>query len=160
MPDDQYPPPNDPPPHHPPGQPPPQAPPNQPPPSHYPPNSYPPPAWPPAPGGYYPPPGGYYPPQAPPVNATLILVFGIIGIVFTFACGIGGVFGIVAWIMGNSALKTLDQVGDPLNQRGTVNAGRICGIAGAILMVLGILFYAVFIGIGIFEAAHDHSKGV
>jgi len=115
----------------------------------------PPPSWP-------PPPDGYYAPVllVPPVNATLILVFGILGIVTSLVCGIGGVFGIVAWVMGNSALQTLDRIGDPMSQRGTVNAGRICGIVGATLMALGILVYAGFIGYGIYTAAHDHSNGV
>ena len=159
MPDDEYPqpnnpPPNNPPPGYPPNPPPPSAQPGQPPPNYYPPPGYPPPAWPPPPGGYYPPPGGYYPPQAPPVNATLILVFGILGIVFTFACGFGGVFGIVAWIMGNSALQTLHQIGDPLNQRGTVNAGRICGIVGTILMALGVVFFVAMMALGFYSEKH------
>ena len=148
MPDNEYPPPSgDPLP--PPGPPPPY----QPPPNYYPPNSGPP-VWPPPPGGYYAPPGGYYPPQAPPVNATLILIFGILGVVFTFVCGFGGLFGIAAWIMGNSALQTLDGVGDPLNQRGTVNAGRICGIVGAILMALGIVFFVAMLALGFYSEKH------
>ena len=141
MPDDQYPPSDQQPPYQPPGQPPPPC--GQQP------------TWPPPPGGYYAP-----VPQAPPVNATLILVFGILGIVLALSCGVGGVFGVVAWIMGNSALQTLDRIGDPMTQRGTVNAGRICGIVGVVLMALGILLYAGFIGYGIYAAAHDHSNGV
>lgn len=133
MPDDQYPPPDQPPP--------------GPPPYPYQPQS-----WPPPPGGYY------VPPPAPPVNASLILIFGILGIVLSLSCGIGGIFGIAAWVMGNGALQTLDRVGDPMNQRGTVNAGRICGIVGAVLMALGILLYGGFIGYGIYAAAHDPSS--
>ncbi len=120
-----------------------------------PPYRYQPQSWPPPPGGYYAP-----VPQVPPVNATLILVFGILGIVTTLVCGVGGVFGIVAWVMGNSALQTLDRFGDPMSQRGTVNAGRICGIVGAALMALGLLLYGGFIGYVIYAAAYDHSNGV
>lgn len=148
MPDDQYPPSDQPPQNPPYGQPPPAYGRPQPPPPYGQP-----PAWPPPPGGYYAP-----IPQAPPVNATLILVFGILGIVAALGCGIGGVFGIVAWVMGNSALQTLDQIGDPMSQRGTVNAGRICGIIGAVLMVLGILGYACFVGYAIYAGVHAPSS--
>ncbi len=101
-----------------------------------------------------PPPGGYYPPQLPPVNATLILVFGILGIVLAVGCGIGGVFGIVAWIMGNGALQTLDTIGDPLNQRGSVQAGRICGIVGTGLMALVIVGFIALMALGFYSEMH------
>ncbi len=135
MPNDQYPPSDQPPQNSPYGQPPPPY--------------QPPPAWPPPPGGYYAP-----VPQMPPVNATLILVFGILGIVTTLVCGVGGVFGVVAWIMGNGALQTLTQVGDPLNQRGTVNAGRICGMVSAGLMALGVLFFVGMMVLGVYSDKH------
>ena len=126
-------------------------PPNQPPPPNpYPPPGYPPLSWPPPPGGYSAP----LPPQAPPVNATLILVFGILGIVLSLTCGIGGVFGILAWVMGNGALQTLTQIGDPLNQRGMVNAGRICGMVSAGLMALGILFFVGMMVLGFLSEKH------
>lgn len=125
-------------------------------PLYYPPPNYPPPPqqWPPQPQPY-----GNYPGYAPvpPVNSTLILVFGIISIVFTLICGFGGIFGIVAWIMGNGALKTLAQVGDPMAQRSTVNAGRICGIIGTILMALGVILYAayfIFLAVGGLGSSH------
>ena len=64
-------------------------------------------------------------------NATLILVLGILSIVL---CPI---MGPVAWIMGNKALAEIDSgAGDP-SQRGLVNAGRICGIVGTVLIVVG-----------------------
>jgi len=126
-----------------------QEPQGEPPPLYYPPPDYgPPPAaqqWPPPPQPYgnYP---GYAP--APPVNSTLILVFGILGIVLTFGCLIGGVFGPIAWVMGNNALATLNRVGDPMNQRSTVNAGRICGIVGTVFFALYLLAtvgYVIFL---------------
>jgi hypothetical protein len=142
-------------------QPPPAPPPAAAPPTdqplYYPPPNYPPPnpQWPPQPQPYgnYP---GYAP--APPVNSTLVLVFGILGIIFTLICGFGGVFGIAAWIMGNSALATLDRVGDPMNQRSTVNAGRICGIVGTVLMILSIVAFVAIMVIGIVSDSH-HAGG-
>ena len=113
-------------------------------------------AWPPPPGGYYAAPGGYYPP--PSVNATLILVFGILGIVLAVACGIGGVFGVTAWIMGNSALRTLDTAGDPLDQRGTVQAGRICGIVATVLTALVVVAFIALMALGFY--AEKHPSGV
>ena len=139
MPDEEY-------------QPPPYS--QPPPPQATPPGYNAPPAWPPPPGGYYPALGGYYPPQVPPVNATLILVFGIMGIVFGLTCGLGGFFGIAAWVMGNSALQTLESVGDPLNQRGTVQAGRICGMVGTVLIALVIIFSVTVMAISFYSEKH------
>ncbi|MDQ3813317.1 MAG: hypothetical protein M3347_05140, partial [Armatimonadota bacterium] len=77
------------------------------------------------------------------VNGTLILIFGILGLI---CCGF---LAPVAWIMGNSALQTIDAgQGDP-SQRQMVVIGRILGIIGSVLLVLGFLFYvAMFIFIG------------
>jgi uncharacterized membrane protein len=67
-------------------------------------------------------------------NATLILVLGILSIVCI------PLLGPVAWIMGNNALKELDQgFGDP-NARGLVVAGRILGIIGTVLLVLSCVY--------------------
>ncbi|GIV06064.1 MAG: hypothetical protein KatS3mg016_1639 [Fimbriimonadales bacterium] len=67
-------------------------------------------------------------------NATLILVLGILSIVCL------PILGPVAWIMGNNALKELDQgFGDP-NARGLVVAGRILGIIGTVLLILGCIY--------------------
>ena len=85
------------------------------------------------------------PPSASsPVNGTLILVLGIL----SFFC-FGIILGPVAWVMGNGALQTLDQYGDPASQRGTVSAGRICGIIGTVLSILGIIGYIVLLALGL-----------
>ena len=93
------------------------------------------------------------PPSAvSPVNGTLILILGILSIVLG---GCGVVLGPIAWVMGNNGLKTLDQFGDPMNQRGTTNGGRICGIVGTILSAVGIVLYVVFVVIlGVAGATH------
>ena len=88
------------------------------------------------------------PPAASPVNGTLILVLGILSF---FLAGL--ILGPVAWIMGNNGLKTLDQYGDPLNQRGSVSAGRLCGMIATILWILGTIAYIIFIVVIVGAAA-------
>ncbi len=61
-------------------------------------------------------------------RGTLILVFGILGIVM---CGF---FGIAAWVMGSGDLKQMDAAQMDPTGRSVTNAGRICGIIGTILM--------------------------
>ena len=70
-----------------------------------------------------------YPEQS---QATTILVLGIIIIV---CCGL---LGIAAWVMGNNELKAIDEGRRPPDNRGTANAGRICGIVGVALSALGL----------------------
>ncbi len=64
-------------------------------------------------------------------RGTLILVLGIASF---FICGI--VLGIVAFVMGNNALKEIDANPGAYSNRGMVNAGRICGAIGAAISVL------------------------
>jgi magnesium-transporting ATPase (P-type) len=92
---------------------------------------------------YNPPPAG-----ASPVNGTLILVLGILSIVCI------PILGPVAWIMGNNAMKTLDVPGTDQTQRSTANIGRILGIIGTVLCVLGIISWIVF-GASFFAAARS-----
>ena len=68
-------------------------------------------------------------------QGTLILILGIV----SFFC-LGIVTGTIAWVMGSKALKEIDaDTGTTYTNRGQVNAGRICGLIGAILSVLGII---------------------
>lgn len=71
-----------------------------------------------------------YPEQS---QATTILILGILSIV---CCGL---LGIAAWIMGNNELKAIDEGRRPPENRGTANAGRICGIIGVVLSLLGLV---------------------
>jgi hypothetical protein len=65
-----------------------------------------------------------------PHRSTVILVFGILGLVF---CQL---FGIAAWVMGNQDLREMDAGWMDSSGRELTNAGRICGmIATALLMV-------------------------
>ena len=74
-----------------------------------------------------------------PHRGTLILVFGILGLVCCFP------FGIAAWIMGNGDLKQMDAGTMDSSGRSSTNGGKICGIIVTVLSVLGILVYgAIF----------------
>lgn len=64
-------------------------------------------------------------------RGTLILVLGILSF---FICGI--ILGVVAFVMGNNAIKEIDRNPTAYTNRGVVNAGRICGAIGAALSVL------------------------
>jgi hypothetical protein len=87
---------------------------------------------PPAPGygsPYGSPYGGYEHPQG-----TTILVLGILSLV---VCQL---LGPVAWVMGNNAIAEIDRNPMAYTNRGTVQAGRICGIIATALTALFILF--------------------
>ena len=85
-----------------------------------------------------------YPEQS---QATTILVLGILSIV---CCGL---LGIAAWVMGNNELKAIDEGRRPPDNRGTANAGRICGIVGVVLSALGLaLAFSGILAIPFFES--------
>lgn len=75
------------------------------------------------------------------VNGTLILVLGIVGLVFSFVVGLVGLIcGLVAWSMGDTAVKTLNAANiydSP--ERTNANIGRICGIVAALLYLARLL---------------------
>jgi len=95
------------------------------------------------------PPGMPFPPTQPgmlgqsmPHRGVLVLVLGILGIIMC------GVFGVIAWVMGNRDVNQM-QVGrmDP-SGRGLTDAGRICGIIGTVLLCLqvaALLIWLLFI---------------
>jgi hypothetical protein len=74
-------------------------------------------------------PYGYGPREHP--QGTTILVLGILSLV---VCGLLGPF---AWSMGNSALQEIDANPSAYSNRGSVVAGRICGIIATCLLILG-----------------------
>jgi len=89
---------------------------------------------PPAPGGYG---AGGYGGGGDHPQGTTILILGILGLV---CCG---PLGIAAWVMGNKAIGEIDANPGAYTNRGTVNAGRICGMIASILMVVGIVVYGI-----------------
>ena len=81
-----------------------------------------------------------------PHRGTLVLIFGILGLVTCFG------FGIAAWIMGNNDLKEMDAgLMDPAG-RGSTQAGKVCGmiavILNALLLVVGIGFVLLVVLFG------------
>lgn len=94
------------------------------------------------------PPGGYYgaptgggtggPPVDHPKGVT-ILVLGIVSLV---CCS---PLGIVAYVMGNNALREIDAEPGRYSNRQTVQIGRILGIVGMVLLVLGLIWF-LFLG--------------
>ncbi|MEV4115053.1 DUF4190 domain-containing protein [Nonomuraea sp. NPDC049695] len=73
------------------------------------------------------------PPQSHP-QGTTILVLGILSLV---VCTFIGPF---AWSLGTRALREIDESGYYYENRGMVQAGRICGIISSVLMILTLGF--------------------
>ena len=100
---------------------------------------------PPGGGGYAaPPPGGPAPVDHP--RGMLILILGIVSLVCL------QILGPVAWVMGNTAIREIDANPGAYSNRGTVNAGRICGIIGTIFLVLGLITWVILIATGAMTA--------
>jgi hypothetical protein len=74
-----------------------------------------------------------------PERGTMILVFGILSIV---VCGI---FGPIAWVMGNTDLDKMQRGEmDPAGQ-GSTQAGKVCGIIGTALLILYVVVFCAYI---------------
>lgn len=99
------------------------------------------------------PPYGQQPfyPQPDHPQATTVLILGILGLVL---CQVLSPF---AWSMGNRVLREIDASGGQVGGRGQVNAGRICGIIGTILLAASIglllLFFVLFAVAGVGAAS-------
>jgi hypothetical protein len=82
----------------------------------------------------YSPPGGPYGYRLQDhPQGTTVLVLGILSLVLC------SVLGPVAWVMGDNALREIDMNPQAYANRGTVQAGRICGIVATVLLVVSIL---------------------
>ena len=74
----------------------------------------------------------YAPPQYMyPSRATTVLVLGILSVT------ICGLMGPIAWSIGNEELRRIDSGQAPEFSRGSVVAGRVCGIIATALLILG-----------------------
>lgn len=101
----------------------------------------PPPPGPYAPPGAYPPPAGYPPPYggypAPPSGrATWSLVLGLLGL-FCGGCCLGIFCSPLAWFLGASEVSDIRRGLAPPSGEGRATAGKILGIIGTILTLLG-----------------------
>ncbi len=74
-----------------------------------------------------------------PHRGVLVLVFGILGLVVCL------IFGILAWVWGNTDLKEMDAGRMDPSGRDLTQAGRIVGMVSVLLTVLmslvGVAFY-------------------
>ena len=81
-----------------------------------------------------------------PHRGTMILVLGILSLVI--GC-VGWIMGIMAWTMGNADLRAMDAgIMDPTG-RGITQAGKICGVIGTLLQLVGValvVIWMLFIG--------------
>ncbi len=84
-----------------------------------------------------------------PHRGGMILTFGILGLV----CCV--IFAILAWVMGSADLNEMAAGSmDPAGE-GLTKAGKIMGIIGCALQVLGILVWVLFFG-GMMAAGMAH----
>lgn len=74
-------------------------------------------------------------------NATVSLVLGILSIVTCLCYGIIGLpLGIIAFFLGNKALKEYAEAPENFKGEGNAKAGKITGIIGIILNAIYLLF--------------------
>ena len=71
---------------------------------------------------------------------TTVLVLGILSLV------ICGLLGPIAWVKGNNAKREMDsQPGVHWSNRGSITAGRICGMIASILLIVGVVVFVLLI---------------
>jgi hypothetical protein len=69
-----------------------------------------------------------------PSRAGTVLTLGILSLV------VCTVMGPIAWAMGNEELRRMDSGQTPDDQRGSVTAGRVCGIIGSVFLMFTAFF--------------------
>lgn len=74
-----------------------------------------------------------------PHRGMLVLIFGILGLF------VSGIFGLLAWIFGNTDLKKMDSGRMDPSGRENTKVGRIMGIVGVGLNLLGLLIMLVWL---------------
>lgn len=79
-------------------------------------------------------------------KATIAVVVGVLGIV---CCGL---LAPVAWYLGNEEIKAIDAGRLSETNRGMAQVGKILGIIGSILLVLGLLWVLFFGGMAFLGA--------
>lgn len=82
-------------------------------------------------------------------QASTAMIFGILGIVFGFSCGIGGLLGIPGIVLGRRARNEIDAQPGRYAGRSQAVAGFVTGIIGVVLAVLLTGLVVVIIATGI-----------
>ncbi len=85
-----------------------------------------------------------------PHRGTLVLILGILGLVLCAPLAIA------AWVMGAGDLKEMDAGTMDPSGRGTTQAGKICGIIGTILLILGIVIFGIVFAFGLAAGLAQH----
>ena len=100
------------------------------------------------------------PPPPPPMGGPgavdhpkgmTILILGILSLV---CCS---PLGIAAWLMGNTALKEIDAQPGRYGNRQIVQIGRILGIIGTVLLLLGIVWLLLLGGLAAVRGGFESS---
>ncbi|MFG0243682.1 MAG: hypothetical protein ACF8R9_12925 [Phycisphaerales bacterium JB054] len=87
-------------------------------------------------------------PTAPvmrPHRGSTVLTLGILSLVLNLGCGIGWILGVIAWIMANGDLKSMDLHEMDPTGRGLTQGGKICGIISVVMGALGLLATLAYI---------------
>ncbi|MGI9604365.1 MAG: DUF4190 domain-containing protein [Acidimicrobiales bacterium] len=117
-----------------------------------PPGQIPPPPPPAPPNPWGAPPGGAFPAgryYAEASQASTAMTLGIVSLAGGVLCGVLILLAPVAWIVGQKEISAIDAGRrDPAN-RGQANAGRIMGIIGTVLVILGILAIVVILAVAV-----------
>ena len=93
------------------------------------------------------------PPGASPMEphrGVLILVLGILSLT---VCGLLAPF---AWVMGNTDLQKIRAGQMDPSGEGLTQGGRICGIIGSILLILGAVIAIIAVLFGVIGGAMQH----
>lgn len=97
------------------------------------------------PYGYPQQPYAYQPPKPNHPSATTAMVLGIIGLAGIATCGgITLVLSPFAWVTGARALREIRANPGTYGGEGSASAGRIMGIIGTVLLILGIIATVAF----------------
>lgn len=74
-----------------------------------------------------------------PSRSSTILTLGILSLV------VCSVMGPIAWAMGNEEMRRMDAGHTPEDQRGSVSAGRVCGIIASCFLIFGGLIFLMML---------------
>ncbi|WP_082530434.1 hypothetical protein [Aeromicrobium sp. Root344] len=88
----------------------------------------------------YPPPY-YVPPKHP--QATTAMVLGILSV------AVCGLLAPIAWSIGGKAVKEIDANPGAYSGRGEANAGKILGIVGSCLLIVGLVALIGLLSLGL-----------